>query len=232
MERSASGSIRIKLRYGVLQHEVKGFPCQSARMYTLLATLNLLQLDGHSLTGHLHSLIVAFTRSPSIFRKRWSTVTVMTVNQKSPDSAVHPFGQESLRYKQNVTPSRIPVLLPDMFVSFLAQKPRVNPHYEKVKKESEVWINRSVRYRPDCSERWQVQQVQLWWADEEENMWNRLFVLLLSFGSRGRTRRAPDAVWLGKLGNLHFICTPCLTSSHSTDISRSSHGMTVRLTLH
>ena len=70
MERSASGSIRINLRYGVLQHEVKGFPWQSARMYKLLATLNLLQPDGHSLTGHLHSLIVAFIRSPRVFRKR------------------------------------------------------------------------------------------------------------------------------------------------------------------
>ena len=32
------------------------------------------------------------------------------------------------------------VTMPDMFVSFLSQKPHINPHYEKVKRESEAWI--------------------------------------------------------------------------------------------
>lgn len=32
------------------------------------------------------------------------------------------------------------VTIPDMFVSFLAQEPRINPHYERVKGESEAWI--------------------------------------------------------------------------------------------
>lgn len=45
-------------------------------------------------------------------------------------------------HKEDAFQDRIPVLLPDMFVSFLAQKPRVNPHYERVRKESEEWINR------------------------------------------------------------------------------------------
>ena len=38
----------------------------------------------------------------------------------------------------------ISVLLPDMFVSFLARKPRINPHYATVKAESEAWMVRSV----------------------------------------------------------------------------------------
>ena len=38
----------------------------------------------------------------------------------------------------------MPVLLPDMFVSFLAQKPRVNPHYATIKAESEAWMERFV----------------------------------------------------------------------------------------
>jgi hypothetical protein len=33
------------------------------------------------------------------------------------------------------------VRLPDFFVSFLAVKPPVNPHYQRVKEESEEWIS-------------------------------------------------------------------------------------------
>ena len=32
------------------------------------------------------------------------------------------------------------VTMPDMFVSFLAQEPQINPNYERVKGESEAWI--------------------------------------------------------------------------------------------
>ncbi|KAI4189220.1 MAG: hypothetical protein L6R41_001600 [Letrouitia leprolyta] len=32
------------------------------------------------------------------------------------------------------------VTMPDMFVSFLARKPQINPHYDRVKGESEAWI--------------------------------------------------------------------------------------------
>ncbi len=30
--------------------------------------------------------------------------------------------------------------IPDMFVSFVSQKPRLNPHYEVVRLESEAWL--------------------------------------------------------------------------------------------
>jgi hypothetical protein len=39
-------------------------------------------------------------------------------------------------------PKQITVLLPDMFQTFLKQKPLVNPHYEDVKMESEEWLGR------------------------------------------------------------------------------------------
>ncbi|KAG6994213.1 hypothetical protein G7Y79_00046g082640 [Physcia stellaris] len=38
------------------------------------------------------------------------------------------------------------VTIPDMFVSFLAQEPRINPHYERVKGESETWIAELCQY--------------------------------------------------------------------------------------
>ncbi|KAL9597622.1 MAG: hypothetical protein Q9219_005005 [cf. Caloplaca sp. 3 TL-2023] len=38
------------------------------------------------------------------------------------------------------------VKMPDMFVSFLAQEPQLNPNYEKVKEESEAWIARLCQY--------------------------------------------------------------------------------------
>lgn len=38
----------------------------------------------------------------------------------------------------------IPVILPDLFVSFLSRKPQLNPHYERVRAESEAWFSQSV----------------------------------------------------------------------------------------
>jgi hypothetical protein len=37
---------------------------------------------------------------------------------------------------------RVDVYLPDMFVLFLSERPRVNPHYETVRRESEAWLSR------------------------------------------------------------------------------------------
>ncbi|KAL8729913.1 MAG: hypothetical protein Q9181_004839 [Wetmoreana brouardii] len=38
------------------------------------------------------------------------------------------------------------IRMPDMFVSFLAQEPQINPKYEKVKGESEAWIAQLCQY--------------------------------------------------------------------------------------
>ena len=32
------------------------------------------------------------------------------------------------------------VIIPDLFVSFVSQKPKPNPYYEVIKKESEAWM--------------------------------------------------------------------------------------------
>lgn len=40
----------------------------------------------------------------------------------------------------------IPVILPDLFVSFLSRKPQLNPHYEIVRAESEAWISEYVTH--------------------------------------------------------------------------------------
>ena len=37
--------------------------------------------------------------------------------------------------------SWLAVLLPDFFVSFCAVTPRVSPHYQLVKEESEAWVS-------------------------------------------------------------------------------------------
>lgn len=49
---------------------------------------------------------------------------------------------ESNQHKNNQ--HEIPVLLPDLFVSFLSRKPQLNPHYESIRAESEAWISESV----------------------------------------------------------------------------------------
>lgn len=37
------------------------------------------------------------------------------------------------------------VKIPNLFVSFLAEEPEINPHYGRVKLESEAWINECVQ---------------------------------------------------------------------------------------
>ncbi|KAI9876454.1 MAG: hypothetical protein M1830_006473 [Pleopsidium flavum] len=38
------------------------------------------------------------------------------------------------------------VTIPDLFVSFVAQKPQLNPHYERIKAESEAWMVKMCGY--------------------------------------------------------------------------------------
>ena len=80
-----------------------------------------------------------FQALTSISHETMSTVTAL---ESTPVTAMHSMTQDTPKHEQNAPPVRIPVLLPDMFVSFMARKPRVNPHYEKVREESEAWINR------------------------------------------------------------------------------------------
>lgn len=37
-------------------------------------------------------------------------------------------------------PDAVQVTLPEMFLFFLAQNPRVNPYYENIRRESEEWL--------------------------------------------------------------------------------------------
>ena len=52
-----------------------------------------------------------------------------------------PKGEEALVSNGHATlPATIEITLPDMFVSFMAVQPKINPHYERVRAESEAWI--------------------------------------------------------------------------------------------
>lgn len=42
--------------------------------------------------------------------------------------------------------SKVDVVLPDMFRLFLSEPPRVNPHYDQVKSESEAWFSEFVSH--------------------------------------------------------------------------------------
>ncbi len=72
------------------------------------------------------------------------TVSVAMAVEIEASSAVPLATKKTSIPEQDAAAARIPVLLPDMFVSFFARKPILNPHYEKTKIESEAWINRSV----------------------------------------------------------------------------------------
>ena len=50
-------------------------------------------------------------------------------------------GSMDYRLKQDTV---VQVVLPEMFLLFLAQTPRVNPHYEIIRQESEAWLSESV----------------------------------------------------------------------------------------
>ncbi|PLB43914.1 terpene synthase metal binding domain protein [Aspergillus steynii IBT 23096] len=42
----------------------------------------------------------------------------------------------------------MPVILPDMFVSFLASPPEINPHYDTIRTQSETWLSRECSFSP------------------------------------------------------------------------------------
>ena len=50
--------------------------------------------------------------------------------------------QERLRQRDTLSLQR--VVIPDLFVSFMAQTPKPNPYYDVVKKESETWMKKYV----------------------------------------------------------------------------------------
>ena len=48
---------------------------------------------------------------------------------------------EKCRTDQNPRQSELKkVIIPDLFVSFISQRPKLNPYYEAKKKESEAWM--------------------------------------------------------------------------------------------
>jgi len=50
-------------------------------------------------------------------------------------------GEEAVVANGHATiPDTVEIILPDMFVSFMALTPKVNRHYERVRAESEAWI--------------------------------------------------------------------------------------------
>ena len=47
----------------------------------------------------------------------------------------------SLKHQRGIeSPKPQKVIIPDLFVSFVAQRPKPNPYYEKVKRDSEEWM--------------------------------------------------------------------------------------------
>lgn len=71
-------------------------------------------------------------------------MSVTNLIQLDTAHAAHHAPQTLLETTKFADQEKMPVLLPDMFVSFLAQKPRVNPHYATIKAESEAWMERFV----------------------------------------------------------------------------------------
>lgn len=72
-------------------------------------------------------------------------MSVTTVIQSDTIHAFHHAPQILLEATDLADQKKMPVLLPDMFVSFLAQKYTVNPHYATIKAESEAWMEKFVR---------------------------------------------------------------------------------------
>ena len=71
-------------------------------------------------------------------------MSVTNLIQLDTSHVAHHAPQPLLETTKYADQEMMPVLLPDMFVSFLAQKPRVNPHYATIKTESEAWMERFV----------------------------------------------------------------------------------------
>ncbi|KAI1827715.1 isoprenoid synthase domain-containing protein [Xylaria intraflava] len=76
----------------------------------------------------------------------------------SPNSNIIQYLQTCCVYQVNMlqdssASERVTVQIPDMFVSFLAEPPRVNPNYSTVKVESEAWISKFCSFDKRMSHR-------------------------------------------------------------------------------
>ena len=57
--------------------------------------------------------------------------SVTTVVEKDSHRILHSVAQ---------SPEMVQIMLPDLFTDLLAETPRINPHYERIRGESEQWI--------------------------------------------------------------------------------------------
>ena len=55
-------------------------------------------------------------------------------------SSCKPFNEKSRTDQSPRQPELNRVKIPDLFVSFVSQRPKLNPYYEVMKKESEAWM--------------------------------------------------------------------------------------------
>lgn len=67
----------------------------------------------------------------------------------APNSSSHPFETMAVTHistdiQREKNSQLLTITLPDLFKSFLAQAPSLNPHYEAVGKESEQWLSKLV----------------------------------------------------------------------------------------
>ena len=51
-----------------------------------------------------------------------------------------PFNEKCRTDQSPRQPEQKRVVIPDLFVSFVSQRPKLNPNYEVTKKESEAWM--------------------------------------------------------------------------------------------
>ena len=51
-----------------------------------------------------------------------------------------PFNEKCRTDQSSRKPELKRVIIPDLFVSFISQRPKLNPYYEVIKKESEEWM--------------------------------------------------------------------------------------------
>ena len=65
------------------------------------------------------------------------------------EASSKPFNEKGRTDQSPRQPELNRVIIPDLFVSFISQRPKLNPYYEVIKKESEAWMKQyeTIHYR-------------------------------------------------------------------------------------
>ena len=92
------------------------------------------------------------------------------------------------------------VIIPDLFVSFVSQRPKPNPYYELVKSQSETWMMEYDIPILSSIKRLIIEAYVIGVRMSIRSMYGQTFHTLRQFGQQRLARKSFGPLWIGATG--------------------------------